>query len=273
MSKNIKFITKSAYQDLYECECGKPFFKFQDTSQNRYVAKCNYTKEEFNVKTRKWSPCKKQPCNDHFVYLGSKPIFAKIENIIKQANCIPSLTLEQKLQNMFRFLHVSNRTSTIDEINLFVKYTLNRTPLKTYYFPCTSGHLRVSHRESYIDFEKRIFSEKIVDRSHELNPPEVKSAKTTKVIPSKTVKKVKKIKKVIPDFIPESEPDNSDDSESERSEDSESDRSESDYEDEQDTKENETEEVEVEEEVVVSDVEDYDNYDDYEDAGDDYDYD
>ena len=259
MSKNIKFITKSAYQDLYECECGKPFFKFQDTSQNRYVSKCNYTKEEFNVKTRKWTPCKKQPCNDYFVYLGPKPVFAKIENIIKEINRIPTLTLEQKLQNMFRFLHVSNRTSTIDEINLFVKYTLNRPPLKIYYFPCTSGHLRISHRESYTDFEKRIFSEKIVDRSHELikAPPPPPPPQKKKI-------KVKKVKKVIPDFIVDSEPDNSDDSESERSEDSESDRSESEYEDNEiDDKENEADEVEVEEEVILSDVEDYDNYDDY----------
>ena len=58
-----KLLTKNDFNDLYECNCGKNLFKYTDESKNISYAKCNYVKEEYDIKNKKWIISKKQPCD------------------------------------------------------------------------------------------------------------------------------------------------------------------------------------------------------------------
>jgi hypothetical protein len=49
-----KVLTKKQFNELYECDCGKPLFKFTDTSRNISYARCSYTKEEYDIKKKAW---------------------------------------------------------------------------------------------------------------------------------------------------------------------------------------------------------------------------
>ena len=158
-------LTFQQYDDLETCKCGKLFFKYHDTSKNHYVSKCSNVKEEFNIKTRKWTLSKKQPCGELYVYYGPRPVFAEI---LKVENTKPVVlhngnTLENRLRDLFRFLFVSNRTSTLDEINLIVKTEPNREPRKIFYSPTTSLWMKEISRETFEDYQTRIFSKKIIE--------------------------------------------------------------------------------------------------------------
>ena len=273
-----KILTKKEFSDLCECDCGKPLFKFTDGSRNISYAKCNYTNEEYDVKKKVWIQSKKQPCNFLRIYHGERPIFKEIQKIIK-AKYVETYDLERELRSLFSFLMVSNRTSTIDEINIIVRLKLRREPLKKYYFPSTTIFPRFSHFESYTDYRDRIFSEKIVDLSHV--PIEVPKKPPFKCFPgheylytidhsgftNNTFSKKKKPKKKKSHFINEnkvydeleSEPESGDESGSE---------SESESEPDSENCESEVEsEIESEEEIFIEDpVEDYD-------SGGEYDYD
>jgi hypothetical protein len=158
-------ITKNEYYALDECDCGKAPFKYHDVTKNVYIAKCANVKYDLDLKTKKWTLSKKQPCALNCVYHAERPVFKQIENtIINTIKCKP-FTLEDRLRSLFRFLYLTDRTTVIQEIDIIVEYTLKRKPRKIYYFPSTTGHPRISHRESFKDYETRIFSEKIVDRS------------------------------------------------------------------------------------------------------------
>jgi len=158
-------LTSQQYNDLETCKCGKLFFKYHDTSENHYVSKCSNVKEEFNLKTKKWILSKKQPCGELYVYYGQRPVF---KEICKVKNIIPVIrqecnTLENRLRRLFSFLFVSNRTSTLDEINLIVKNELNREPRKIFYSPTTTVWMKEISRETFEDYQTRIFSKKIVE--------------------------------------------------------------------------------------------------------------
>ena len=158
-------LTSQQYDDLETCKCGKLFFKYHDTSKNHYVSKCSNVKEEFNIKTRKWTLSKKQPCGELYVYYGQRPVFAEI---LKVENTKPVVlhngkSLENRLRDLFRFLFVSNRTSTLDEINLIVRLELNREPRKIFYSPTTTVWMKEISRETFEDYQTRIFSKKIIE--------------------------------------------------------------------------------------------------------------
>ena len=161
-------LTSQQYNDLETCKCGKLFFKYHDTSKNHYVSKCSNVKEEFNLKTKKWILSKKQPCGEMYVYYGPRPVFTeirKVENIkpVKSDILHECNTLENRLRRLFSFLFVSNRTSTLDEINLIVKHELNREPRKIFYSPTTTVWMKEISRETFEDYQTRIFSKKIVE--------------------------------------------------------------------------------------------------------------
>ncbi len=159
---------------------------------------------------------------------------------------------------------VSNRTSTLDEINLIVRVKLKREPLKKF--------------ESYNDYRDRIFSEKIIEiktpeiksepkqvtfpgyeylKSIDHTGFEVKNAKKKKVKP----KKPKKVVQVYDELESESsESENENESSDEYSDD---DTSDEDTSDDDTSNENEPEE---------EDLYDYEAPDEYESGG-EYDYD
>ena len=161
MNKKAKVIDKDEFFETSECDCGKPLFKFHNTSKNMYVMKCAYTKYELDIKTRKWVLSKKQPCKIYNVYHDTPPTFIKNE-IIEKDNVILKVDFEKRLRQLFDFLFVTNRTSIIQEIDLIVKNNLKREPRKIFYYP-SIGNLRVSHREPLEDYRNRIFSEKIIN--------------------------------------------------------------------------------------------------------------
>jgi len=219
MSENKqKVLTKYAFDEIEDCYCGKPVFKYQNISTNVYFAKCANTKEEYDIKTRKWVVSKKQPCNLNCVFYGERPVFKEIKNETNFKS-ERKISLENNLRSLFRFLYISTRSTTIQEIDIIVQYTLKRQPRKIYYYP-SIGQMRISHYESYEDYEKRIFSEKIVDRRETI--------KTVDIKPLKVIKQ-KQIKiKEEPLFveIPEKDSDSDSNSDSESDSDTDSETSE-----------------------------------------------
>ena len=171
MSKHMsaKNVTQKNFMEIEECFCGKKPFKYNDTSKNIFIAKCSQCKYEYDLKIKKWIKSKKQPCDFYCIYHGPRPVFQEIVNIIKTVPVEKKISvdeiLEQKLRLFFKFLYVSNHTSTLDEINLLVKNNLKRKTRIIYYFPTTARFMKESHRETFKEYETRIFSEKIVDRS------------------------------------------------------------------------------------------------------------
>jgi len=169
MSKENKYptpLTKKDFFQIEECKCGKSPFKYHNTSKNEFIAKCNTHKEEYDVKSRKWVQCKKQPCDFLYAYYGERPVFEEIKaTLIKKANVFvhKDKVLEEKLRLLFQFLFVSNHTSTLDEINILVKNNLKKEPRKTYYSPSTTYFMPVVGYESFEDYRARIFSDKIID--------------------------------------------------------------------------------------------------------------
>ncbi len=286
MAEKIRpvLLTKKDFFQIEECYCGKYPFRYTNVSKNQYIAKCNYTGVDYDPKEKKTVPSKKQPCTFYCIYHDSRPVFQEIKNtLIKKTGneTNKDQALEEKLKLLFRFVFVSNHTSTLDEINILVKNSLRREPRKVFYFP-SIGSLRISHYESLEDYRDRIFSKKIIDLSHlplhhpsdenKPNPLRVllQREEPKQVVvekPKKRVVVVPKKKQSSSRFIVVS------DDESETS-DNESELSEnelSDYGSEQETETEEVEIGEIEETEEIYDVEE--TYDDYDDAGDDYGYD
>ena len=170
MAENIRpeLLTKKDFFQIDECYCGKHPFRYLNVSKNQHFAKCNYTKEEYDPREQKMVAAKKQPCTFYCAFYDSRPVFQEIKNtLIKKVSVTldRDSALEEKLKLLFRFVFISNHTSTLDEINILVKNSLRREPRKVYYFP-SPGHLRISHYEPLEEYRDRIFSKKIIDLSN-----------------------------------------------------------------------------------------------------------
>ena len=49
--KNLpKNLTKNEFDEINECDCGKNLYRYHDSSNNIYFAKCAYVKEEYDIK-------------------------------------------------------------------------------------------------------------------------------------------------------------------------------------------------------------------------------
>ena len=168
-----RFVTRQVYDDTEECNCGGPIFKFHNTSRNVFVAKCGYFKKiiEIDKETKRkiWIAPKKVACDWRITYNAERPVFKEINKILikRVADNKKNVNeqLEERLKVLFRFLYVSNHASTLDEIDILVKNNLLREPRKTFYYPTTSYFMRISHRETFEEYERRIFSKKIIDLS------------------------------------------------------------------------------------------------------------
>ena len=236
MNQKAKLLTKYAFDDLTECECGKKLFKYHNTSTNSFYAKCS----NYDIKPKK---NKLPACGLAWCYPDMRPVFKEITKKINKLDFKFKETnfdkiLEEKLRILFKFLYVSNNSSTLDEINILVKNSLKREPRKTFYFPSIGRFNRISHYEEFIDYEKRIFSEQIKDLNFIITKEKEKPVyfidpnllpKITIILPPKPPKK--KIVKNISNFINLDDNETSEkyNSESENLEDS--DKENSDYED------------------------------------------
>jgi hypothetical protein len=267
-TKVTRFLTKFAFDDLTECECGKKLFRYHNTSTNVFYAKCS----NYDIKSKK----NKLPvCGIAWSYADMRPVFKEIQQKLvfynfKETNL--DKILEEKLKVLFKFLYVSNHSSTLDEINILVKNSLKREPRKTFYYPSIGHFNRISHYEAFEDYEQRIFSKKIVDLNY-ITIPKVEQPtyfiespflpKLNKIKPVKLVKDVPKRPKVcnfINTFEEETEEKYNSESENSDYEDKEN----SDYEEigeagEADDADEEIEEIEVDEEI--DEAEDYGDYD------------
>ena len=155
------FVTKRHYDQIEECNCGGPVLKYHNTSRNEFIAKCGYFKKIIEIdketKRKVWITPKRVACDWRVMYPGERPVFRVINNILKKSQQVDKLLniheqLEEQLRVLFRFLHVSNHSSTLDEINILVKNNLIREPKTAL--------------ETFREFEERIFSKKIIDLSH-----------------------------------------------------------------------------------------------------------
>jgi len=206
MNQKAKLLTKYAFDDLTECECGKKLFKYHNTSTNAFYAKCS----NYDIKPKK---NKLPACGLAWCYPDMRPVFKEITKKINKFDFKIKETnfdkiLEEKLKILFKFLYVSNNSSTLDEINILVKNSLKREPRKTFYFPSIGSFNRISHYEEFIDYEKRIFSENIKDLNFIITKEKEKPVyfidqkllpKVTIILPPK--KKIGKIVKNVSNFI------------------------------------------------------------------------
>ena len=48
-SENLSFITKEIYDNIEECNCGGPVFKYHDVSKNIFIVKCGYHKKILDI--------------------------------------------------------------------------------------------------------------------------------------------------------------------------------------------------------------------------------
>ena len=261
--KNNQSLTKINFNNLTECECGKKIFKFHNTSTNVFYARCS----NFDAKPKK---NKLSACSLSWSFTDIKPILhenKKKEILILNVKEINfDKILEEKLRILFKFLYVSNNSSTLDEINILVKNKLKKE----------SKFIN----ELFEDYEKRIFSEKIKD----LDFIKIKEKEKhvyfidPKLIPKKyKIKPIKNLKKLTCNFIKVEENSESDNLSLENPESEEeeiSDKENSDYEDEsvsgiEETEENDENEEnlvdEIDEENLVDDIEDTEEYCDYDD--------
>jgi len=206
--KQTEFVTKQKYDSIEECYCGGPVFKYHDVSKNVFVIKCGYFKKVIDIeketKKKIWVTPKKVQCDWSCMYNGSRPEFKEInktltifvDNNVKDAH----QQLEEKLKLLFKFLYLSNHTSTLDEINLLVKNNLCREPRKTFYYPSIGHFMRVSHYEPFGEYEKRIFSKKIIDQSFIMYEKYNENKQKEK---QKEKEKEKKKKKVVEETLEE----------------------------------------------------------------------
>jgi len=198
MNTYIESVDDWKYTD--ECpECGGSVFKYFDMSNYIYSIGCAKTKNclDISVKNRTfiWSKNKKY-CGWKEKFKVKKPksilnpIKQKSENT-KKIKTIQEINkkLEDDLKFHFSYLKVSKNQSTLQIIELLVKNKLKREPRKIYYFVTAGPYLKISHYEKILDYEKRIFSEPIIDRSIKLKPK-------SQQVP---------IKKIVKNFIPEVE--------------------------------------------------------------------
>jgi hypothetical protein len=229
--------------------------------------KCSVPVNEYSAKTKEWLPSKKPPCDLFCISIGDTPEFPitiirkKLSQLIDTQED-RNKALKDKLAMLFRFATMSNRTSTMDEINYLVKVHLMREPRKTFYFPTTTVFMKISHRESIEDYSARIFANPIID--HMYIAPKVIHKKITK---SRTPKKTHSF---IETNELETASDEEVDSSSERSEgsDIDSERDESDYDDLSGDESNDDLNNSDAGSVVEEEFDDYP--DDYSDNGSDY---
>lgn len=170
--KTTKFITKSEYTAIEECNCGGPVLKFHNTSKNEFVARCGYFKKIIEIdrqtKRKVWITPKRPACDWRVVYPGERPVFKEINNVLVKSVNVDKRNiherLEESLKVLFSFLHISNHSSTLDEINILVKNNLVREPKLA--------------DETFKEYEHRIFSKKIIDLSHTITVPTLETTFT-----------------------------------------------------------------------------------------------
>ena len=264
MNQKAKLLTKYAFDDLTECECGKKLFKYHNTSTNSFYAKCS----NYDIKPKK---NKLPACGLAWCYPDMRPVFKEITKKINKLDFKFKETnfdkiLEEKLRILFKFLYVSNNSSTLDEINILVKNSLKREPRKTFYFPSIGRFNRISHYEEFIDYEKRIFSEQIKDLNFIITK---KNEKPVYFIDQKLLPKVnvilpqkKKIIKNVSNFINLEDNETSEKYNSESENLDDSDKENSDYEDDiASIEENEEPEEILDDTEETEETEEYCDYD------------
>jgi hypothetical protein len=156
-----KPLTSKDFFQLDECHCGKSLFRYHNISKNEYIAKCATAPEEYDIKLKKWVNSKKQPCKCFYAYYAERPVFKDITPKIKKNRQLrqnKDQLLEDQLKSLFNFVFISNHSATLDEINIIVRLNLRREPLRSL--------------ETLLQYQSRIFSEKIIDLSHLQDPVE-----------------------------------------------------------------------------------------------------
>jgi hypothetical protein len=178
----VVFVTKREYDELEECNCGGPILKFHNTSSNVFTAKCGYFKKIIEIdketKRKVWITPKRPACNWRVSYPGERPVFKEINKVLiksvaKQTKNVNE-QLEEKLKLLFKFLHVSNHSSTLNEIDIVVKNNLVREPRLLIF----NETLKLFVPETFQDYEKRIFSKKIIDLSYTKSLPKIETSFT-----------------------------------------------------------------------------------------------
>jgi len=161
-------LTKKEFIELDECKCGGPVFKFTNTSKNICVVKCGYITHEYDTKKKEMVKSKRQPCNFYrstkpeIITTSKKVLTDNIENItenMQNMNITQKETnkIEKELLLLFNYLLISNKASTLQQINNIVKNKLNRK--------INTNYSNDPKLETYEEYNKRIFSRPIVERN------------------------------------------------------------------------------------------------------------
>ena len=171
--KSVPTITFKDWEQTNTCICGGPVFKYFYTGKNIFIIKCGYVKETFEIESKTikkkwiWSKTKKQPCKFIGAFHGEVGKFPEPKqktNTLK-SNENPNDILYKQLKSLFLFVLIDPRESKIQEINLLVKNKLHRKSRKIYYYPTIGPFMMESHKEPLQEYNDRIFSREIIDKS------------------------------------------------------------------------------------------------------------
>jgi len=166
-------LTLNDYLKTNTCKCGGPVFKYIDSTNGIYVIKCGYLTQEYDIKKKEMILSKRQPCNYLIKIKKVEPISDNIINESSRINMqsprinpiiipriIPIINKDSitrhTLEILFKYLFISKKRNTLQEINNIVKNKLLKEPNFNYYNdPSLETH------EEYYD---RIFSEEIKNK-------------------------------------------------------------------------------------------------------------
>ena len=170
------FECKEDWDECDECYgCGQKVFKYYNMSKRVYFAKCGIVDKICEIKNKRmtWVKNKKRPCGWNAIFevqgdtdwvVSEKPVNPPPKPF-KEIKEETNKQLESYLRSKFAYLKVSRNQVALQEINNIVEKTLLREPRKIYYYPTSKQFMRISHYEKIVDFEKRIFSQPIEDKT------------------------------------------------------------------------------------------------------------
>ena len=178
-------LTLNDYLKINICKCGGPVFKYIDSTNGIYVIKCGYLTQEYDIKKKEMIVSKRQPCN--YLLKSEKNEKKNNEEIISN-QVISNKAIINKdsitrhtLEILFKYLFVSKKRNTLQEINNIVKNKLLKEPNLNYY----NDPKLETHEEYY----NRIFSEEIKNKI--LKKQEKKPSKP-KIIVNETINNILK---------------------------------------------------------------------------------
>jgi hypothetical protein len=183
----MESISQKEYNEITECKCGGPVFKFINSSTNTLNIKCGYITQEYDIKKKEMVKAKRQPCGWSISTVNNnntiqETITEKISTEKKDNN-----GPEEQLLLLFKYLFISKKQSTLMEINNIVKNKLLRKP------EYSLINNKIPDINEYEKYRSRVFSRPIIERKPIIIYKNPKKPTSCSVIVDQILKNIKNI--------------------------------------------------------------------------------